>query len=397
MLVLALTGLADTGSASPPVPGWSVTSAQPMSAARAAHQASVLRGGKLILLSGGCSGSGCTPIERSAELIDVESGRSQKVGEMSVARVAHMAAPLDGRRILVVGGWNGAAATNSAEMFDLDALRFSAIGKMAFARMDGTATPLVNGSVLVVGGARASNQPIARVELFDATVGSFATVGDLREARAHHAAVRLLDGRVLVVGGLRSRGVATHTAEIYNPYTKTFEITGSMQQARCKHAAVLLPDGRVMVIGGSPSCSEEDRVAQTEIYDPKKGRFEAGPSLLNPRYKIVSAAVPLANGAVIVAGDANDVEMWVPGALSFEKIAGPIGSRLAFSAATALPSGDVLLTGGYDDSIRSTTKTWLIQRRSLKLAAGASPLNGNPQRQNVALLAKTSARTPLQS
>lgn len=349
-------------------PNWSVQTAPKLSIPRAAHQATPLKPG-LVLVTGGCSGTGCSPVERTAELLHTETGRSDMTSQMSEARVSHIATLLKDGRVLVAGGWTGSKTTATAEVFNPHSRDFSAVAAMATPRMDATATPLLDGSILVVGGAVALNRAIAQTEVFDPAKSGFVAAGLMHEARAHHAAVRLTDGRVLVVGGLRERQSATLSAELYDPATRIFTVTGSMRYARCKHSAALLKDGRVMVIGGSPNCEKQHRIAQTEIYDPLTGRFSDGPSLLNPRYKIVGATTVMPNGDVVVVGDADDVEVWTPGTPAFVKAGGSIGHRLAFSTATPLAEGTVLVLGGYDKAIRPTAQTWLVNR---SIAAGNS-------------------------
>lgn len=362
LALAALAAVAAGGAAAPAVqpPGWAVEAGAPISVPRAAHQATLLDAG-LVLLTGGCSGASCAPVERSAELIDAASGQPTATAPMAVPRVAHAAARLADGRVLVVGGWTGAATTAAAEVFDPQNRRFARLADMAAPRMDLTATPLAGGGVLVAGGAAATNRPLAAAELFEQ--GRFVAVAPMNEARAHHAAVALDDGRVLLVGGQVARGRATASAEIFDPRSRRFTATGAMQQARCKHAAVRLADGRVMVIAGSADCNEQQRIAQTEIFDPATGRFSPGPVLQHARYKIPSAAVVAASGVVVVAGEASDVELWVPGTPAFTRASGALDRTLAFSTATALPGGGVLITGGYDDDIRPTAQSW--QARAL--------------------------------
>lgn len=348
-------------------PPWRVEAGPVLSVPRAAHQATLLDGGQ-VLVTGGCSGASCTPAERSAELIDGRTGRPAAVGPMQVARVAHAAVRLGDGRVLVAGGWTGDATTASAEVFDPRTHRFAALGDMGGARMDATLTLLSDGSALIAGGAVDTNRPLAGAEVFEQN--RFTAVGALRVARAHHAAVRLADGRVLVMGGLVARGRATASAEIYDPRTRTFSATGAMQMPRCKHAALLLRDERVMVIAGSPDCNEQRRLAQTEIFDPRTGVFTPGPTLQNPRYKIVSAAALTADGDVVVAGDADDVEVWTPGAAAFAKARGFTGGALAFSTATPLPGGALLIAGGYDGEILPTARTWVVSRDGRPPVAG---------------------------
>jgi hypothetical protein len=116
------------------------------------------------------------------------------------------------------------------------------------------------------------------------------------------------------------------------------------------------------VIAGSTDCNEQRRIAHTEIWSPSTGSFSAGPALLNPRYKIVSAAAVTIDGHVVIAGDANDVEIWSPGSSSFVKAAGTLGKNFAFSTATPLRTGALLVTGGYDNDIRPTAQSWLINQ-----------------------------------
>jgi hypothetical protein len=363
-VALAPALVATVVAAPSPAPrgAWSVQPGAAMSAPRAAHQATLIDAHR-VLLSGGCSGPGCSPIERSAELLDTRTRQTVPTGAMGVPRVSHSAASLGNGRVLVAGGWTGAASTASAEVFDTRTGRFTATaGEMGTPRLDATAAALDSGQVLVAGGAVAANRPLASTELFDPAANRFAPGPAMSEPRAHHAAVRLADGRVLIVGGQLARGLATRSAEIFDPASQSFTPAGPMWHPRCKLAAVLLHDGRVLVIAGSTDCNERRRLAETEIFDPATGRFTEGPRLANPRYKIVSAAAVMPQGEVVVAGDATDVEVWVPGAPSFVAAVGAIGQPLAFSTATPLPGGALWVVGGYDNDIRATARTWIVSR-----------------------------------
>lgn len=329
-----------------------------MGSPRAGHQATAMPSGQ-VLMTGGCAGAGCGSIQRSAEVFGA-GGTEAATVSMRQARVSHTASLLADGRVLVAGGWTGNATTASTELYDPRTRRFSDAPPMSEPRMDGTATPLASGKVLLAGGARQTNHPSATVDVFDSTTSEMTAAGPMRTARAHHAAVRMRDGRVLVVGGLVGRRTATALAEIFDPRSGTFSQTGSLSQPRCKHAALALQDGRVMVLAGSADCDDRRRLASTEIYDPKTGTFEPGPALLNPRYKVASAAAVLPSGTVLIAGDAEDVEIWRPGTASFLALPGRLSTGLAFSTATPLPNGQLLIAGGYDDNIVPTGQTWRV-------------------------------------
>lgn len=330
-----------------------------MATPRAGHQASLMTDGR-VLVTGGCAGAGCLQVQRSSELYDPVRNRFGATGSMFEARVSHTATVLPDGRVLVTGGWTGLAATASTELYDPLTGRFASGPDMSVPRMDGTATLLDTGEVLIAGGASQTNRPTNAADRFSPTTGKITATGPLQTARVHHTAVKLRDGRVLVVGGLVSRNTATATAEIYDPKTGKFRQTGTLNQPRCKHAALLLTDGRVMVLAGSSDCGDRQKLAATEIFDPTTETFGRGPSLMNPRYKIASAAVRLENGAVMIAGDSNDVEVWVPGSSKFVRAAQRLGAELAFSTATSLKNGRVLVIGGYDRTITPTARTWLI-------------------------------------
>lgn len=354
-LATALASVVFGAQAAPPI----LLETAGLTIPRAGHQATLLVDGR-ILFTGGCAGTGCTEVQRSSELYDHGLRRSSPAGQMREPRVSHTATMLTDGRVFVTSGWTGGAPTASTEIFDTRAGVFLPGPALSVPRVDATATLLDSGRVLVVGGAVATNRPTNSADLFSPADGRVTPVAPLQVARAHHSAARLPDGRVLLVGGLTARHSATATAEVFDPRTERFLQTAPLAQPRCKHAAVALKDGRVMILGGSTDCENGQKLATTEIYDPSAGTFEPGPKLIDPRYKIASAAVRLANGAVMIAGGANDVEVWTPGAASFTKVSRSIGSTLAFSSATAMPDGEVLVVGGYDRSIAPTARAWRI-------------------------------------
>lgn len=334
-----------------------------MGSPRAGHQATRMADGA-VLVSGGCASAGCAEVLGTSEVYDPRRQRFAPGATMQQPRVSHTATLLRDGRVFVAGGWTGSAASMATEWFDPASGRFVTGPRMAVARMDGTATLLADGRVLLAGGAARTNEPVAGVELFDPASGQLAATGALLQPRAHHAAVRLHDGRVLVVGGLVGRRTATASAEIYDPRSGRFRATATLAEPRCKLAALLLADGRVMVLAGSRDCDDRQRLASTEIFDPATERFEPGPPLQDARYKVAGAAVRLDSGEVLIAGDASDVEIWRPGTPAFVRAAPALGVGLAFSTATALDGGRVLVTGGYDAAVVPTARSWQVSASS---------------------------------
>src|SRR3546814_282218 len=76
--LVCFAAVATACSASEPksISEWIVRPSSELSIPRAAHQTTAISP-TLVLVTGGCSGSGCTPVERSAELVHIETGRSE--------------------------------------------------------------------------------------------------------------------------------------------------------------------------------------------------------------------------------------------------------------------------------------------------------------------------------
>jgi hypothetical protein len=126
---------------------------------------------------------------------------------------------------------------------------------------------------------------------------------------------------------------------------------------------VLLADGRVLVLGGSDARDGFGRYDSAEIWDPRTRTFAAAGRMRSQRYKIPSSAVRLSDGSVLIAGGATQAELFRPSDQMFELVPGDLGGSYAFSSATVLPNGDVLVAGGYDERIRLTDRAYIYRPR----------------------------------
>lgn len=329
-----------------------------MSVERAAHQATLLQTGE-VLITGGCSEVGCSVVHESVELFD-PAARSFRAGPpMSTPRAGHEAVVLRDGSVLVSGGWTGQQAAASAEIYDPGTGQWTAVGDMTVGRASHIAVLLADGRVLVMGGGSGGLGDLASAEVFDPDSSTFTAVG--RMQTNHYLATALADGRVLVTGGHTAAGEILSSAEIFDPATNEFQPTGDMGVRRVKHAAALLADGRVLVIGGSDERSYSGRYASTEFYDPKTGSFSPGPDMQWGRHKIRDAVAVLPSGVVLVAGGALRPEALYPGQQAFVPVEGELSGPQMFATATLLPSGEVLILGGYDDRTRPSADAWLVQ------------------------------------
>ena len=160
------------------------------------------------------------------------------------------------------------------------------------------ATLLADGRVLLL----SAQAPM----LFDPATKSFSTAGHPVRLARYEFAVRLQDGRVLVAGQ-SDRDSWAPLVEIFNPRTRTWSVTGSMHTVRFDSGVALLPDGRVLVAGGDLGVGESAlniMHSSAEIYDPVRGVFVGARPMSRERFDF--AAVALADGRVLVSGDAGD-------------------------------------------------------------------------------------------
>jgi hypothetical protein len=232
---------------------------------------------------------------------------------------------------------------------------FKPTGTMTIARSGHTATLLANGKVLVAGGD-------ASAELFDPDSGTFMPTGSMTSARYGSTATLLADGKVLIAGGFgpgTSQLPRLSSAELYDPGSGTFTATGSMAVGRVLHTATLLSDGRVLIAGGTDTSGGGGAAtASTELYDPSTGTFTITGSMASERAEHTATLLP--SGKVLIVGgwnghaaDAADDPPWDPlFAELFDSSSGTFTStgsmsttRIGHSAIT-LAGGKVLVLGG---------------------------------------------------
>lgn len=366
-LVICGLVLATTACQAQPAATGSDVSAQvvrigEMAGPRAAHQATRLPSGK-VLVTGGCAGQ-CDVTLADVEVFDPATGRFESLPGMAVARNSHAAVAMEDG-VLVLGGWSDREVTAGVELFDEASGRFTVIADMNQPRAVPRIVKLVDGRVLVTGGQTAAMAPLDSAEIFDPASGRFSATTPMGSPRVAHTAVALADGRVLIAGGVPARrGEALRSAEIFDPATGSFEPTGDMGFPCHKHAAVRLADGRVLIIGGSDSGPRSDRYRSTELYDPATGRFSPGPDMSSQRYKLPDGAVLLPSGDVLVVAGAPQVERFDSRAGRFVALSGELAGPHEFATATLLKSGDVLVLGGYGERIETSAAAWLVRGKA---------------------------------
>ena len=331
-----------------------------MRTARAAHTATTLLSGQVLVVGGMADGGGSLS---SVELFDPADNSVQETGSLGDRRSGHTATVLGDGRVLVAGGYSGEYLA-SLEVFDPSTKRFRAAGSLKEPRSGHTATVLSDGRILFAGGVGRGWTFLSSAEVYDPRTGRSEPVGSMAVRRESQTATLLADGRVLIVGGhsgRRPNQVLQAGAELFSPQTGRFEPAGSLVTARHKHDAIRLTDGRVLIIGGA---DHTDRVhfATTETYNPAAARFEQGPSMTHRRYKIAGTSILLSNGDVLVSAGAPAAELLDVKRWAFRDVSGRFPAGYHFAAAALLREGDVFVAGGYSDANKNTAGIWRFQR-----------------------------------
>ena len=278
-------------------------------------------------------------------------------GSMNFARRNHAATLLADGRVLITGGEGRQGAGDwtdwdTAELYDPKTGTFSETGRMTQRRLVHTATLLPTGEVLIAGGGN-FRELLAAAEIYDPATGAFTATGSMGEIRNRHTATALLDGRVLLAGGFKA------SAEVYDRVTGTFTAVGDMSATRGFHSAVRLADGRVLITGGDiDNFTTCQSFSSTEIFDPAIAGFVPAPAMAAPRTMHTATLLP--SGSVLLAGgypNGSNGE-WCdlfahPHAELFHPASGTVAAPIAMivpraeHTATLLPGGQVLLV---DDS-----------------------------------------------
>jgi N-acetylneuraminic acid mutarotase len=245
--------------------------------ARAAHSATVLPDGTVVVTGGQAPSGILSGILGSTELYDPVANTWSPGGSLHVARAGHTAS-LVGGKVLAVGGTStivtyvgafGTYVTATAELYDPATNKWSSAGSLIAPVTGHTATVLESGSVLVAGGysfLEVTYQGGAGAELYDPAANTWTEVvnGEVVNGYVNQSATLLANGNVLAAGGnIIYPANPTAAAQIFDSTTGSWSKTGDMTVPRAFQAAVLLPNTVVLVCGGenalptTPSTCEE--------------------------------------------------------------------------------------------------------------------------------------------
>jgi len=310
-----------------------------------------------VLEAGGEGYSPTSAILSSAQRYDPATNTWSAAAPMATARAAHTATLLRSGEVLVAGGYYDLQTHTlaSAERYDPTGNIWSAAGAMAAQRVGHSMTLLASGKVLVAGGSTDSTNFLDSAEIYDPTTNAWSPAGSMTTTRSGHTATLLASGKVLVTGGQVSNldtNIAL-TADLYDPSTNTWSKAASMDRVRTGHTASLLPSGKVLVAGGygGTYMSTPTIYSSTQLYDPATDTWSAAAPMSDARMGHRMTVLP--SGKVLVCGGRafapiGDIYLSVDTAESYDAYAdtwSSAGSFLSAGAGFALAGVTLLRTG----------------------------------------------------
>jgi hypothetical protein len=208
-------------------------------------------------------------------------------------------------RVAVIGGVEGSDGAKFVEVVDDRRIDRTEVPDMA--RVDLTATALTDGRVIAVGGNAPGQPPVSdidEVSEIDAQLEVRRLTTALAFARSGHSATRLGDdvgAPVLIVGGLDAAHRAVPTAELFKPLSEEIAATFAppMKLPRHHHVATLMPDGSVLVIGGLDGADQPVHTLELFSVD---GGFNAVGDLPTTAGIVDFAATTLPDGRILLTG-----------------------------------------------------------------------------------------------
>ena len=279
------------------------------------------------------------------------SGTFAYTGSLNTARYDHTATLLPSGEVLVTGGLgvNGNyTSLASAELYDPQKGKWTITGSMSVGRTGLTATLLPNGLVLVAGGSDYYVNCYATAELYNPSTGQWTLTGSMSQPRCLHSATLLPNGEVLVSGGVNSiydySRPTVSSAEIYNPNTGTWAPTGSLNVSRASAASLLLENGQVLAAGGYNNTGNNNPntyLTSAELFNSSTGTWSLTTSM-SPGAGLPTTPVLLSDGDMLIA---NDAQFYIPNTASWAATGALPTVAFPPTKATILGNGNALGTG----------------------------------------------------
>ena len=181
-----------------------------------------------------------------------------------------------GRKLYVLGGWNGDGPLSSMEILNLDTMEFEEGSRMNSRQRGYAAVQIDESRILVIGAM------LNTTEVLDTVTGEFVPGPPLLTARFYPSAVAIDEHRVLIVGGGSYGDYEDATTEVLDIQTMTFSPGPEMRSSRSRCGAVKLDSNRILVVGNHGSGASTTEILDITSADITSWSFVPGPTKLGP-------------------------------------------------------------------------------------------------------------------
>lgn len=271
--------------------------------ARSSHTQTTLLDGRVLITGGRINASGTNPGTATAtcELFDPQTGTVSTAPPMSAARAGHTATRLADGRVLIAGG-------TTWQLFDPVGNAWSADLPMQRGRNDHAAVLLPNGGgpgqervLLVAGSGNGSNT----LELINpASMSSTLAIPTLTIGVDDTAAARLDDDSVLIVGGQDlSNGNTVSLSYLYHPVADTLDAAPPPpNRAEGISDHEMVTSGQfALIFGGEQEISGQDlELSYVAAFDRQAGDWVYSALTVSPHDDF--PAIPLPSGRIVLIG-----------------------------------------------------------------------------------------------
>ena len=216
----------------------------PMTARRRNHTATLLDSGQVLVVAGDY---GVRGQNASSELYDPATNTWSSAGNLPETLAAHTATLLYSGKVLVTGGYNldifshpAARSRSTAYVFDPATKAWTPVGNMSRARVGHVAIRLYSGHVLVAGGTEDVNDTSS--DVYNPYSNQWIPGPSLPIPGRYVSATLLYSGEVLVLN-------AAGQGALYDPAANAWRLAASTQRVSGDFATVMLQTGQVLATG----------------------------------------------------------------------------------------------------------------------------------------------------
>jgi hypothetical protein len=284
---------------------------------------------------------------------------------MTSARIVHTSTyfPPDDS-VIIAGGTNVIPYTNpliSTEIYNPSTGCFQVGLNMPRTRCSHTADilPAFSDYILLSGGSGLTGA-LSVADLFNPITGSTLTLS-LTATRTAHGSALFSSSQVVLIGGINSAGTTLSSGDaMFSGSSSTFfSVTNNMSVARVSHTVTRLGNtsGIVLIVGGQYYATSELYYGASNVFFS----LGTGGTMSAARAFHTATYLPAVNKVLITGGCydgwnyLNTMSLFDVQTLSFITLTSTMSTRRAWHTATLLPNGKVLIVGGNNNTIASSS------------------------------------------